>query len=198
MADKLGGYLKTVGHQLGLNVSIYLSDGSQPIGRGIGPALEARDVVAVLQNDPSAPQDLRNHALNLAEKILRFSPSVKPHEGLLTARDILNSGRAWTKFQSICDAQGGMRDICPARYTHTITAPLRGRVMEIDNRRIARVAKLAGAPTDKEAGVDLHKHLGSQVEEGEPIYTIHANSLGAIDYALAYIEDQAPILRIDG
>ena len=56
----------TVASALGLKLRILPTDGSQPVGRGIGPALEARDVLAVLQNAPHAPQDLRKRALTLA------------------------------------------------------------------------------------------------------------------------------------
>ena len=51
---------------MGLEVRTLITDGSQPIGRGVGPALEARDVLAVLRREAEAPQDLRERSLDLA------------------------------------------------------------------------------------------------------------------------------------
>jgi thymidine phosphorylase len=57
---------------------------------------------------------------------------------------------------------------------HDVVAPRDGVVAAIDCLRLARIARLAGAPIDKGAGVDLFKKIGSPVEKGEPLYRIHA------------------------
>ena len=72
-----------------------------------------------------------------------------------------------------------------------------GRVVEIDNRRLARVAKLAGAPHDPAAGLVLHHPLGSLVEAGEPLFTVHAEAPGMLAYALAYVAGTARIIRVE-
>jgi len=196
MAQVLGRNLEQTGNALGLGVRVHISDGTQPVGRGIGPALEARDILSVLQNDPHAPQDLRERALDLAGHILEFSPQVKSGHGRQRARELLNSGKAWAKFQAICAAQGGMREVPLAAHRHPIVAKQAGIVTNIDNRRISRVAKLAGAPTDKVAGVDLHVPRGTRIEVGQPLFTVHAQAPGQLDYALNYIEEQGEIVRI--
>lgn len=190
-------YIEQVGKSLGIEVKVLFSNGTQPIGRGIGPSLEARDIVEVLQSKKEAPQDLRNHALTLAGNIIEFSPSIKPGEGLKIATAILDTGKAWKKFQHICEAQGGLRPILKAHYTHIICAFKSGIVKEIDNRRIALVAKLAGAPYDKRAGVDLHTPVGTYVELNQPLFTIHANTPGGLEYALNYLNNNNTILRIE-
>lgn len=197
MAEDLSRYLEQTGEALGIGVRVHISDGSQPVGRGIGPALEARDILSVLNNAVEAPQDLRERALDLAGHVLEFSPDVKTGWGRGLAVDILNSGRAWTKFQAICEAQGGMRDVPVAKFTHEVTADRAGIVTAIDNRRLARIAKLAGAPTDKVAGVDLQIMLGTAVEHGQPLFTVHAESRGELDYALTYLEDRNHIIQIE-
>ena len=73
----------------------------------------------------------------------------------------LDDGRAWAKFQRICEAQGGMRKPPKSTHRRPLVAERAGRVDEIDNRRLAKLAKLAGAPDDKAAGVELHVKLGS-------------------------------------
>ncbi len=195
--EKLASSLEKIGERFGLKVASHFSSGMQPVGRGIGPALEARDLVSVLCGDKNAPQDLRSHALVLAGKIIEFSPKVPKGSGIEIAQTILNSGRAWKKFQDICMAQGGMREIPVARYQHTIRAEQKGIVNEIDNRRIARIAKLAGAPQDKEAGIDLHTPIGTLVEKNDPLFTIHAAVPGELSYALNYLRTQTNVIRVD-
>ncbi len=196
MGEKLAENLKNVGGKFGLTVATHFSDGTQPVGRGIGPALEARDFVSVLCGDKDAPQDLRAHALALAGKVLQFSAGVPKNGGLKIAQEILDSGTAWKKFQAICAAQGGLRDIPVAHHRHTIEAPAGGKVMVIDNRRIARLAKLAGAPHDKVAGVDLHTPVGTSVQKNQPLFTIHAATPGELAYALHYLRGEHDIIRI--
>lgn len=196
MAQLLGRNLEQTGNALGLGVRVHISDGTQPVGRGIGPALEARDLISVLKNEAGAPQDLRERGLDLAGHILEFSPAVRSGHGRALAEDILHSGKAWAKFQAICEAQGGMREIPKADHTFEIVAPTSGVVTNIDNRRISRVAKLAGAPRDKTAGVDLHTPLGTKVAKGQPLFTVHSQAAGELDYALNYIEEQGEIVSI--
>lgn len=197
MANELEKQFMSVATALGIKLKIQMSDGSQPIGRGIGPALEARDVLSVLQNELHAPADLRESALRLAGAILEFSPTVTAGNGYAMAKEILLSGRAWKKFQAICDAQGGMRELTTARYTHTITAQHQGQITAIDNRQLARLAKLAGAPHDKAAGVVLHVPLNTCVDAGEPLFTIHAESPGELQYSLSLLDQIPSIIQVE-
>jgi thymidine phosphorylase len=185
-AQSLCSNFCAVGSQVGLKVLPVLTDGTQPVGHGIGPALEARDVLAVLRLEPEAPQDLRERGLLLAGHILEFAGSVAPGRGQALAREILNDGRAWLKFQSICQAQGGMRQPPVAPHTRPFCSTQEGRVVRIDNRRLARTAKLAGAPRDPGAGLVLHARVGSTVRLGQPLFTVHAETRGELEYALTY------------
>ncbi len=194
-AELLEKYLVTVGSELDISVVVHISDGTAPVGRGIGPALEARDLVAVLRGDENAPDDLKMRSVTLAGYILEFSPDVAAGQGHKMALDILESGRAWQKFQAICAAQGGMRDIPEAAFKHVIPAPRDAIVTAIDNRMIAKVAKLAGAPYEAAAGVDLHIRVGEPVDKGMPLYSIHAGSRGELSYSLNYLEEGNNIIR---
>lgn len=195
-AEKLKQNFDIVSKKLGLTIKIVFSDGTKPIGRGVGPALEAKDVVAVLQNKKDAPQDLRNQALFLAGQVLEFSPKVKKNQGLELATEILTSGKAWKKFQAICEAQGGMREIPKAKYTHTVAACQDGVVASINNRRLATIAKLAGAPRAKAAGIELHVNVGSKVNKDQPIFTIHAEAKGELKYAVSAIRSEHDVMQI--
>ncbi len=164
-----------VGDRIGIHLEVIITDGRQPVGRGIGPALEARDVMQVLENHPDAPADLRQKSLRLAGRVLEFDPDVRGGRGFAIARDILDSGRALQKLKEIVEAQGSHTYPPPAARLHyEVSAPLAGHVTGIDNLQLARIARLAGAPLDQGAGVELLKKLGDAVAQGEPLYRVHA------------------------
>ena len=174
-AQRLRKLFEYVGDQIGIHVEVIITDGRQPIGNGIGPVLEARDAMRVLQCDPTAPMDLRQKALRLAGRILEFDPDVRGGQGFTIARDILDSGRALEKMQDIIAAQGApKRPYVPARLSFDVKSPRSGTVTDIDNLQLARIARYAGAPMAKGAGVDLHRKLGDRVQAGEPLYRVHA------------------------
>ncbi|MGA1370489.1 MAG: thymidine phosphorylase, partial [Pseudomonadales bacterium] len=179
-----------VADRLGLFVQVVITDGRQPVGRGIGPVLEARDVMQVLQNDPAAPPDLRQKALRLAGRVIEFDPDVRGGDGFEIARDILDSGRALAKMMSIIDAQGRQStqfELGP--LIHEVRAEREGVVTRIDNFQLARIARLAGAPMDKGAGVDLKAKLGARVSAGDVLYRVHAVFPADYGFAMALVTE---------
>ncbi|MGD8690442.1 MAG: thymidine phosphorylase, partial [Gammaproteobacteria bacterium] len=196
-ALRLSQRLRTVGKRLGLHVAVVITDGSQPVGWGIGPALEARDVLAVLQCSPQAPRDLRERALMLAANVLELGGAARHGEGRAIAASALDSGRAWAKFQAICKAQGGLGTPPVAPHTLDVPAERDGVIAAIDNLGIARMAKLAGAPNAPAAGIALQCHIGQRVQSGEPLFTIHAQTPGELAYALAFMQHRKePVIRM--
>lgn len=174
-AVRLRKMFEYVGDKIGLVLDVVLSDGSQPIGRGVGPVLEARDVMAVLRGAPDAPADLREKSLLLAGRILDFDPELRGGAGHARAAELLQSGRALDAMERIIDRQGRQDPIGGlGELVWDVTAPSAGRVAAIDCHRIARIARLAGAPLDKGAGIDLFKKIGDPITEGEPLYRIYA------------------------
>lgn len=196
-ADKLATSFLAVGEQLGIIIKILYTDGSQPVGIGIGPALEAKDVLAVLKNDTDAPQDLKQRALTMAGTMLEMAEVVEPGCGIAKATTVLESGLAWKKFVAICIAQGGMKKPGDAPYLFKLMADKTGTVSQVDNRRLAQVAKLAGAPLDLTAGLEIHVKLGQQVHTNDPLLTIHAESSGELNYAVEYLESHPDIIRLN-
>ena len=197
-AARLGTELQKVGRAIGIEVRVMVTDGSQPVGRGIGPALEAKDVLAVLKREAGAPQDLQDRALRLAGSILEFSAAVPHGTGLALATGILEDGRAWEKFVAICESQGGMREPPQAAHRRAFEAGFRGRVVEVDNRRLARAAKLAGAPQAPAAGIEFLAPIGTEVERGQPLFVVHARARGELDYAFEYLAGQEDVVSIAG
>jgi thymidine phosphorylase len=195
-AEKLKYYFNVVGKAMGIKVNVLFTDGSQPIGRGIGPALEAMDVLSVLRNEMDAPQDLRNKALLLAASIIDMVHGTKNKTGLQLAKEILSSGEAYKKFLAICKAQGGFREPEFAFYKEDVKAEKSGIVTEIDNRRLAKIAKLAGAPHDSKAGVLLKTPLNTKVEKGDVLYCIYSETKGELRYSIDYMKSEEDIILI--
>ena len=171
-------------------------DGTQPVGRGIGPALEARDVLSVLRREASAPADLRERALFLAARVIEIGRELAPGLGIDVARALLDEGHALRKFEAICEAQGGMRIPSIAPLTHTIEATESGRLLAIDNRRLARAAKLAGAPVAAAAGLELLVRVGDTISVKQPLFVLHAETPGELDYSLEFVRANPDILKI--
>ncbi len=187
-AHKLSRLLKSVGDLIGLQLLILESDGTRPIGRGIGPALEARDVLSVL-NNKNPPEDLKNKALDLAGKLLELGGVSQKGQGLDLAKKTLETGLAWKKFEKICEAQGGLNLPKSALYTHTVFSDQSKKIQNIDCSFFSQLAKLAGAPNDKEAGVDLHISIGDWVQKEQPLFTLHANSKEFLEIAKQYSQN---------
>ena len=185
-AEELRNLFVRVGEALGLRLDVHLTDGRLPVGRGIGPALEARDVVAVLKSEAGAPADLREKAVGFAASALAFDPATGPEEAAHLAGELLASGAAWETFARMTAAQGPPpEDVPEASHASEIVAGSAGIVDAIDCFRLAGIARAAGAPADKSAGLDLLVRHGARVEPDMPLYRIQARTEAGLDAALA-------------
>jgi thymidine phosphorylase len=174
-AVELGQLFERIGAELGMVVKAFATDGAAPIGRGIGPALEMRDVLSVLNNEDDAPQDLKEKALRFAGAILSWAPGVGSiQKGRAEAERLLGEGAARVAFEKIVDAQGRCTLVTPSPLTAVITADESGTVFNIDGWAIGGIAREAGAPSAKSAGVDLLCKIGQQVRAGDALMRIHA------------------------
>ena len=187
-AMQLRKLFEYVGDRMGLHLEAIITDGRQPVGRGIGPVLEVRDVLRVLENDPEAPLDLREKALRLAGRIIEFDPDVRGGQGYAIAREILESGRAREKMNRIVKAQGE-KTTHPGlgRLSFDVVAEQSGTVSAIDNFALARLARLAGAPISPGAGVDLFRKLGDKVAAGDLLYRVYAEFPSNHEFAREFV-----------
>ncbi|MEZ5489254.1 MAG: thymidine phosphorylase [Gammaproteobacteria bacterium] len=195
-ANRLAGLFARVGKACGIEVRCVFTEGSQPVGSGIGPVQEAIDVLAVLKLDEDAPIDLREKALLLSANLIDMAASCGIETATEKTRDILDSGLAWKQFQKIADAQGGMKDLEEPTYASIQASPEGGNVKAIDNRRLTRLAKLAGAPVDKVAGLRLYVSVGETVNPGDPLFTLFSASSGELKYALDYYDQNNDLIVI--
>jgi putative thymidine phosphorylase len=176
---------ETLGKSLGMKVKVIFSDGNQPIGNGIGPSLEAMDVMKVLKNEPDAPKELREKSLKMAGMLLELCG--KTRSGKKMAKKILDSGKAHEQMMKIIKAQGAKKHAPRlGKFSKIVRAGKNGRVAEINNKLVAHIARTAGAPTDAEAGIYLHKKLGHSVRKGEPLFTIYADIEERLGYTSQY------------
>lgn len=195
-AERLESRMKLVGNAIGLQIETIITDGRQPVGRGIGPAAEALDVLSVLRNDDPRLADLKDRALTLAGRLLELCGHSEKGMGFDVARSLLESGAAIDKFRKICISQGGIREPKLGPFSKVIPSTQKGLVSRIDNRRLALIAKLAGAPQDKGAGLIMHVKLDQSVDIGDPLFCIYADSEGELRYAIEFLNSQKDIIQI--
>jgi AMP phosphorylase len=167
--------------KFGIKLKVTILKAEEPIGFGIGPALEARDVLRVLQQKQKRPLDLEKKSIYLAGQLFELCGKAKAKEGEALAQRLLYSGAAWNKMNDIIVAQGGRNHIDSESITLgaqklRIYSPKEGKIMAVDNRAIDEVARSLGAPEDKLAGMRLHQKIGNRVGKGEKLITLFARS----------------------
>jgi AMP phosphorylase len=172
--------------------------GGSPVGRTIGPALEVREALTVLENK-GGPNSLKEKSLALAGILLEMGGIASRGDGYKIAEEILTSGKAHKKLMEIIEAQGGnpgvkSEEIATGENCEDILAPAGGYVVAFFNKRLIELARMAGAPSDKKAGVTIHKKMGEIVKKGEPLITICSSSDWELDSAVKDAKRQMPIV----
>jgi len=185
-AKELGKKFSLLGKKLGLKIHVLPTDGKEPIGNGIGPMLEMRDVIRVLDQNHS-PKDLESKSILLAGTILEMMHKASKGKGQKMAREILVSGKAFDKFKEIIAAQhGSITNLREAPFKLEFKAPKSGMITSIDNHSMNMIGRIAGSPQNKTAGVDLHYHIGAKISKGQPLFTIHSESKQKLTEAFDY------------
>lgn len=193
-ANILKRKFKKLGKYFHKNIECVLTDGSQPIGNGIGPALELLDVIKVLNPSQEGPKDLEKKSVFLAAKLLELTGKAKKGKGLAMAKEILKSGKAFEKFKQIIKAQNGsLKNIKLAKLKKDIYAKRPGKIYEIDNKKISSLARIAGCPADKHAGVYLYFHAGERIKKRDKILTLYASSKAGLNYAVKFYNHSKPV-----
>lgn len=181
-ANALKKLFTKIGNALGMKIKIVITDGSEPIGNGVGPLMEAIDVLKVLKNDPTQPMDLRKKTIYMASELL----DMHIHDMKKTRKiveELLNSGKAYHKFMEIVHAQGKKKLPDLAKFKLTFSSERTGKIKFIDNKEITRLARFCGAPKTKQAGLYVHKKVGDFINRGDALITFYANNEDALNYA---------------
>jgi AMP phosphorylase len=190
-----------LGKMLGMRVECAATFGGAPMGRTVGPGLEVVEALRMLEGK-GGPTSLREKSLELAGILLEMGGKADKGSGYSVAEQLLVSGKAHEKFLDIVEIQGGDRKVTSESipmgdHVVRVYSPRHGFVQSFRNKRIVEVARLAGAPDDKGAGVFLHKKMGESIKKGEPIFTIYSSTESGADAALASMNADLPV-TIDG
>jgi AMP phosphorylase len=192
-AENLADDFIELGQRLGIRVECGVTFGEQPLGHAIGPALEAREALSTLMGE--GPADLVEKAISLAGILLEMA-GLK--NGKSRAQDLLSSGKAEQKLREIIGAQGGnsqirIEDVRVGDKKQTVNTDLEGEVMWVNNEDLAKIAKEAGAPKDKGAGVMLLAKLGDHVKKGDRLFDVYAERDTRLESALKLAASLQPI-----
>lgn len=193
-AQDLANDFIELGRRLNIQIECAVTSGEQPIGYAVGPALEAREALQTLMG--KGPRDLREKATNLAGIILEMAGV---NDGESAATRLIKSGEAERKLREIISAQGGNPEIKPGDIKigdkhEGVLSKQKGRVTWISNDIIAQIAREAGAPKDKGAGILLKVKLGNKVSKGESLFDIYAEKSWKMEIAVALAESLRPVV----
>lgn len=177
-----------IAKRFGIKTKVVMIPANEPVGNGVGPCLEARDVIRVLEHHPSRPRDLEKKAIILAGALLELVGRAKFGTGKAMAHNALKSGRALKKMTEIIQAQGGKLrkssdSLTKGSIHYRIHAKKSGRLAAVDNYMITQIARVLGAPFDKVAGIAVYKKIGQRVNAGEHIATLYSKTQGRMDLA---------------
>lgn len=190
-ALKLKKRFEKLGKHFKLKLKVVLTKGSQPIGSGVGSVLEMIDVIGVLDPSKNGPKDLQEKSLDLAGEIFELTKKSKRGKGYKLAEEILNSGKAFDKFKEIIKAQEGkIIELKPSKHSKIILSKRKGKIKEIYNKKLASLAKFAGCPLDKYAGVYLHKRVGDKVKRGDKLITLYTESKSRLKQVVNYYKEK--------
>lgn len=181
-AQKVAKKFKTLADHFKIKTVFDINEMLEPAGRGIGPILEVRDVLYILEQAKDRPLRLEAKAVRLAGMLLDLCYKEKriKKNGEDEALKILKSGAALTKFREIVAAQKGDPDISSkslklAPYKKEITSAVSGRIKDINNYNLNTAARVLGSPKDKAAGIYLLKKLDHNVDRNEAMMRIYSS-----------------------
>ncbi|MBN1374131.1 thymidine phosphorylase [Candidatus Dojkabacteria bacterium] len=170
---------RKLGELFDIKVDVYQRRPKGPDGNGVGPILEARDLLFILERDVRRPLNIENLALDMAGKILEITKTVDKGQGFNSAKEVLENGKAAEKFWEIAFSQGAKTkrsssDFVLGDNTQVFNAPKTGTIKNISNKTVVQTTRILGAPFIKLSGIYFDKLVGEQVTEGEPLFTLYA------------------------
>ncbi len=187
-ARTLARVMVSIGRLSGRRVVALISDMNQPLGLAVGNTLEVLEAIDTLNS--RGPEDFREHCLVVASHMLEIGQKAASLEdGRKMAEDALASGRAWERFVELVRVQGGDTSYLehPEKFgtaplVETAGSPQSGYLVQINAREVGETSVELGAgrarkedSIDHAVGIVLHHKVGDRVEQGEPLFTIHAN-----------------------
>ncbi len=195
-ARELAELMVDIGRLAGRKTVALLSDMNQPLGGAVGNALEMIEAIDMLRG--GSPADYREHCYHLAAHVLVAGQRAKTLEdGRAMAERSITDGSALEALRVLVQAQGGdvsyVDDVSKferAKYVEVVNAPRNGFISQVHARIVGEASVVLGAGRAKKSdsidhavGFIIHKKVGDQVQEGEPLFEIHANDKAKLDEA---------------
>ncbi|MDD1724490.1 MAG: AMP phosphorylase [Methanospirillum sp.] len=195
---KLARQFIDLGERLDMRVECALTYGDAPVGHAIGPKLEIKEAISVLEGSDS-PRSLIQKSCVIAGIALELAGKANRGEGADVALEILKSGKALKKFMDIIAIQGGDPEISsagisPGEYSYIVKADTNGYVIDLNNHSLITIARTAGAPGDHGAGLYLHIKQGHSLSRGDPIFTIYADRKWRLQKAVEIARTLRPVM----
>jgi len=187
-ARQLAKMMVDIGQLAGRDVVALLSDMNQPLGNAVGNALEVIEAVETLKDN--GPADFLEHCLHVSAHLLVLGKRAKNlEEARATAERSISDGSALEKLRVLVEAQGGdvsyvddTSKFPPAEYVEVVESPQNGYLSQDHARVVGEAAVALGAgrarksdPIDHAVGFVIHHKVGDHVEQGDPLFTVHAN-----------------------
>ena len=184
----------------------------EPLGRGIGNALEVAEAVTLLRSAPDAGgrSRLTEVALDLAAHGLALAQGGSVGEVRATLEDHWASGRALERLRAMVAAQGGDPAVCDdpagilpaAPVRRSAPAPAAGVVTAVPARGVGEIAAALGAgrarksdDVDPAVGLELAVEVGDLVERDQLLAVVHACTEADAETAARRLAD---LVHIDG
>jgi AMP phosphorylase len=185
-----------VGREIGMEVDAVITDGTEPSGLAFGPALEAKYAMQILEG--KIFDNLAQKSCECAGAVLELAGKAKEGKGYEMARVILESGKALEKMKEIIKAQGGniysSEKITSAPFKKEIYSTEEGVIQSFNIKLLTKIARLAGAPANKLAGVLLAKNVGEKVGRNELLLTIYAENKQKLESSFEFFEQNSPVV----
>ena len=201
MAKDLATNIVEVGEGLGLPISAVITDMSQVLGLTAGNALEIQETLDYLSGKYKDPR-LHQVTLELGAELLVLGGLFNNLEDAkLKLNHGLDSGLAMEYFARMVSALGGPTDFVEKSDQYLTPAPIivpvfpnvdgKIKIAEIDGRALGNaVVELGGGRkrpqdlVDHSVGLSAIKGIGDEVDQNEPLLTIHAKNQQEADRAM--------------
>ncbi len=192
-ANQLASDFIELGNRFDMKIQCAVTEGSQPIAYSIGPVLEAREALRTLYGE--GPHELIDKSTSLAGILFEM---MGHSDGKQMAHDLIKKGKSLEKMKEIIEAQGGDPeikpiDLVPGKFFHDVPSQIDGRILGFNNRDLVKVARAAGTPNDKGAGIQLFAKTGDKVTEGGNLFRIYSEKTSKLENAVKLLDTMTPI-----
>ncbi len=204
-AEIIAEKFKYLAKKFKIKINIDINQVLEPAGHGVGPSLEARDVLKVLEQKPDRPFVLEAKALRLAGKLLDIcladTRKKSKENGEDLARRILQSGKALSKMHEIIKAQGGnhhirIDDIKLGEFKYEVPSGKKGTITTFNNHNLTVIAKILGCPEDKQSGIYLERRIDEKVDKSDILCILYSSDKWRLKEAIDTLKN-IPIYKIE-